>query len=105
MAASRLAVLEARMASLEEELQQLKTQVRPSTDTNKDWLDDVWGSFADDPLYDQIVEEGRKHRDSLSWWEKIAGTFADSQAHEEAMELGRKYRESQRPKARKERRS
>jgi hypothetical protein len=30
------------------------------------------------------------------WWEEIAGTFADDPAYDEAMRLGREYRESQR---------
>ena len=32
------------------------------------------------------------------WWEEIAGTFADDPAFEEAMRLGREWRESFRPK-------
>ena len=32
------------------------------------------------------------------WWEQIAGTFANDPAYEEAMRLGREYRESFRPK-------
>jgi hypothetical protein len=30
------------------------------------------------------------------WWEQIAGTFADDPIYEEAMRLGREYRLSQR---------
>ena len=36
---------------------------------------------------------------SKPWWEQIAGTFANDPVYEEAMRLGREYRESQRPKA------
>lgn len=32
------------------------------------------------------------------WWEKIWGTFKDDPEYEEAMRLGREYRESLRPK-------
>lgn len=28
------------------------------------------------------------------WWEEITGTFADDPAFEEAMEIGKKYRQS-----------
>jgi hypothetical protein len=31
------------------------------------------------------------------WWQEIYGTFADDPLHEEAMRLGREYRESLRP--------
>ncbi|MEK6409931.1 MAG: hypothetical protein AABN34_23660 [Acidobacteriota bacterium] len=33
------------------------------------------------------------------WWQEIYGTFADDPLHEEAMQAGREYRESLRPKA------
>jgi hypothetical protein len=32
------------------------------------------------------------------WWEEITGTFANDPIYEEAMRLGRKYRESLRPR-------
>jgi hypothetical protein len=32
------------------------------------------------------------------WWEQIAGTFAQDPIYEEAMRLGREYRESLRPR-------
>lgn len=35
------------------------------------------------------------------WWEEIRGTFANDPIYEEAMRLGREYRESLRPKPRK----
>lgn len=31
------------------------------------------------------------------WWEQIAGTFADDPIYEEAMKLGSEYRRAQRP--------
>lgn len=33
------------------------------------------------------------------WWQQITGTFADDPIYDEAMKRGRKYRESLRPKA------
>ena len=39
------------------------------------------------------------------WWEQIAGTFANDPIYEEAMRLGRQWRESFRPKPRKRRKS
>jgi hypothetical protein len=38
--------------------------------------------------------------DARPWWQQIVGTFADDPAFEEAMRLGREYRESLRPKVR-----
>jgi len=40
---------------------------------------------------------------SEPWWEQIAGTFANDPIYEEAMRLGREYRQSLRPKSRKRR--
>jgi hypothetical protein len=40
---------------------------------------------------------------SRPWWEEIAGTFADDPTFDEAMKLGRKYRESLKPKQKKRR--
>jgi len=64
-----LAQLKSRLDALEKEVFQLKAE-RKSAAKNKDWLEQIWGTFADDPLFD------------------------------EAMELGRQWRKSQRPKAR-----
>jgi hypothetical protein len=41
-----------------------------------------------------VVPDGRP------WWQQIVGTFADDPIYEEAMRLGLKYRESLRPKPR-----
>ena len=60
---SRVAVLEAKVERLQRELQ-------------------------------AVVPDGRP------WWQQIAGSFADDPAFEEAMRLGREYRESLRPKVR-----
>ncbi len=38
--------------------------------------------------------------DGRPWWQQIAGSFADDPAYEEAMRLGREYRESLRSKPR-----
>lgn len=44
-----------------------------------------------------VVPDGRP------WWQQIVGTFADDPIYEEAMRLGREYRESLRPKPRSKR--
>ncbi len=37
----------------------------------------------------------KKEEIKSRWWEEIAGTFADDPAYDEAMRLGREYRLSQ----------
>jgi hypothetical protein len=46
-------------------VEQLKGQVETNSRTKKDWLDEVYGSFANDPDYDRAMELGRKYRESL----------------------------------------
>ena len=65
--------LEQRLAALEAEVAELKRKLNGDKPSGHAWLDMIYGSFANDPMY------------------------------EEAMRLGRKYRESQRPKPRKKR--
>jgi hypothetical protein len=65
--------LRARVTALEKEIARLREELQGKTKSSKDWLDQIWGSFANDPIY------------------------------EEAMRLGREWRESFRPKARKRR--
>jgi hypothetical protein len=48
-------------------------------------------------LRERLAEE--KPPAVVPWWEQIYGTFADSPEYEEAMRLGRDYRESLRPPA------
>jgi hypothetical protein len=65
--------LEDRVRALENEMALLKARLEPMKRTSADWLDKIYGSFANDPIY------------------------------EEAMRLGREYRESQRPKPKRRR--
>ena len=51
--------LEERVCLLEQELTQVKRQL--ASNGNKDWLS-TFGAFADDPLFDEIVEAGREYR-------------------------------------------
>jgi len=65
--------VEDRLSALEAEVARLKAKIEGGNKPRRDWLDMIWGSFANDPIY------------------------------EEAMRIGRDYRESQRPKPRKPR--
>jgi hypothetical protein len=50
-------------------------------------------------------KNGKSPPDERPWWEQIFGTFANDPYYEEAMRLGRKYRESTRPKPRKKKKA
>lgn len=54
--------LEERVALLERELTQVKNQIAATTPA-KDWQS-TFGAFADDPLFDEIVREGRSYREA-----------------------------------------
>jgi hypothetical protein len=78
MATSKLATIETRLSAVEAELLQLKqtvTHVRNGTNSTTgagttgtsgdEWMDKIYGVFADDPIFDQIVAYGREYRESL----------------------------------------
>lgn len=57
--------VDVRLTTIEADLANLKQQVQAISETKKDWLDVIWGTFANDPLYDEAMELGRKYRESL----------------------------------------
>ena len=66
MATSKLALLETRMAAVESQLEQLKAEQTNNHEPPKeDWLDKMYGLFADYPDFDKVVELGRQYRESL----------------------------------------
>lgn len=62
MAASKLALLESRVTTLETEVTQLKMQRGAPVE---DWVDQIYGLFADYPDFDEVVRLGREYRESL----------------------------------------
>ena len=55
--------LEERLTIVEEEVAQLKLQKnRETTPASNPWLDQVFGAFADDPLFEEAVRYGREWR-------------------------------------------
>lgn len=64
MAVSKLALLESRVATLEAQVAQIKTIPQTITQTD-DWVDQIYGLFADYPDFDKVAELGRKYRESL----------------------------------------
>lgn len=66
MATSKLALLETRIAALESQVEHLQTQQTNHTEPSKeDWLDKMYGLFADYPDFEKVVELGRQYRESL----------------------------------------
>jgi hypothetical protein len=55
--------LEARVATLETEVARLKKRFNTPTTTKASWLDSIWGSFANDPIYDEAMRLGRQYRE------------------------------------------
>lgn len=65
MAVSKLALLESRVTNLEAEITQLRTQTVTNGAQPEDWVDQIYGLFADYPDFDKVVELGKKYRESL----------------------------------------
>ena len=57
--------LEQRVTALEAELARLKAKVEGTGTGSNDWLDKVWGAFANDPDFLEAMRLGRAYRESL----------------------------------------
>ena len=55
--------LEKRVEALEKELKSLKSAIQKKS--REPWWERLAGTFEDDPIFDEIVEAGRKYRKSL----------------------------------------
>ncbi len=62
---SAIEKLEQRLATVEAELAQLKKTLRHEESSGHVWLDKIYGSFANDPEYEEAMRLGRKYRESL----------------------------------------
>jgi len=60
-----VAELELRVAALEAEMARLKERLEKSSRSPGDWLGDLYGVFADDPIYEEAMRLGREYRESL----------------------------------------
>ena len=58
--------LEKRIDILEREVRLLKSAIRKSRENNQPWWERLAGTFKEDPLFEQIVSEGKKYRKSLA---------------------------------------
>jgi hypothetical protein len=57
--------LENRVAALEQQVARLQQRQKLNGPGGQAWLDDLYGKFADDPIFDQAMKLGRKYRRSL----------------------------------------
>jgi hypothetical protein len=57
--------LEQRIAALEEQVAQLQRQRTSKAASGREWVDDLYGKFAGDPIFQQAMKLGRKYRRSL----------------------------------------
>lgn len=57
--------LKDRVKLLEEEVARLKDRVAELSRPKGDWVDYIWGSFANDPIYEEAMRLGREYRESL----------------------------------------
>jgi hypothetical protein len=59
------AELELRVMALEAEMTQVKKQLEKAIGSQEDWLDAVYGAFANDPHFEEAMRLGREYRESL----------------------------------------
>jgi hypothetical protein len=57
--------IERRVAALEAEVAWLKARIEATEKPADPWLEKVWGSFANDPVYEEAMRLGREYRESL----------------------------------------
>ncbi len=57
--------IELRVAALEAEMARLKEQLAKSAGAERDWLDEIFGVFDNDPIYEEAMRLGREYRESL----------------------------------------
>ena len=57
--------IEQRLAALEAEVARMKEQLAKAVPGKGDWLDEIYGAFENDPIYDEAMRLGREYRESL----------------------------------------
>ena len=60
-----VAQIEERVAALEAEVTRLKQKLEAVTKPANPWWQEIYGTFADDPLYQEAMKAGREYRESL----------------------------------------
>lgn len=57
--------IEQRVAALEADMARVKEQLEKCVPAQKDWLDEIYGAFEDDPIFEEAMRLGREYRESL----------------------------------------
>ncbi|MGH9840549.1 MAG: hypothetical protein ACREEM_17365 [Blastocatellia bacterium] len=57
--------LELRVAALEAEMDLVKQKLEAEASAAKPWWQEIYGTFAGDPLYEEAMRLGREYRESL----------------------------------------
>jgi hypothetical protein len=57
--------IELRVAALEAEVAQLKQRLDAVAEPATPWWQQIYGTFADDPMYAEAMRLGREYRESL----------------------------------------
>jgi hypothetical protein len=57
--------IESRVAALEAEVSRLKEQLEKAVPAQRDWLDEIYGAFEGDPIFEEAMRLGREYRESL----------------------------------------
>lgn len=60
-----VAHIEQRVAALEAEVSRLKQELEAVAKSARPWWQEIYGTFADDPLYEEAMRAGREYRESL----------------------------------------
>jgi hypothetical protein len=59
------AELELRVMALEAEMTWMKKELEKAAGSRGDWLDEIFGVFDHDPIYEEAMRLGREYRESL----------------------------------------
>ena len=59
------ATLEQRVKSLEKQIAELRRQSKANGSGGREWLGDLYGKFAGDPIFEKAMKLGRQYRLSL----------------------------------------
>ncbi len=60
-----VAQIEQRVAALEAEVTRLKQTIEAVTKPVSPWWQEIYGTFANDPLHEEAMRSGREYRESL----------------------------------------